>query len=232
MRWETEGFVWKLSDSCQQHGLHQVDAYVWGWSNVTCDSRRFTQGFGWVEWCMSCAEWFFLSSLGCHSILIRVLPSVIFSCASTVNEFDLLFLRQCLIMPPPSTETSISGTSPELRICLIVSQYSYWRKTWRDVNSCYCDRRVQSGGWDWRWWCAMLVKLIWIKVSRYVYLRMTWRDARNWMDWWSDVIWTRLFQNSRGLVARRWCKGMQERVSSGERGGGGVDGEYVEKGRE
>jgi hypothetical protein len=35
------------------------------------------------------------------------------------------------------------------------------------------------------------------------------------------------------LVARRWCKGIHARVSSGESGGGrGVDGEYVEKGRE
>jgi hypothetical protein len=33
-----------------------------------------------------------------------------------------------------------------------------------------------------------------------------------------------------GLVARRWCKGTHARVSlAGERGG--VDGEYVEKGR-
>jgi hypothetical protein len=28
VRWETEGFVWKLSDSCHQHALHQVDTYV------------------------------------------------------------------------------------------------------------------------------------------------------------------------------------------------------------
>ena len=28
VRWETEGFVWKLSDSRHQHALHQVDTYV------------------------------------------------------------------------------------------------------------------------------------------------------------------------------------------------------------
>jgi hypothetical protein len=26
--WETEGFVWKLSDSCQHPALHQIDTYV------------------------------------------------------------------------------------------------------------------------------------------------------------------------------------------------------------
>ena len=50
-------------------------------------------------------------------------------------------------MLSPSTETSISGTSPHLPICLIVSQYVYWRMTWRDVNSCYCDWRDQSVVW-------------------------------------------------------------------------------------
>ena len=25
---ETEGFVWKVSASCHQHALHQVDTYV------------------------------------------------------------------------------------------------------------------------------------------------------------------------------------------------------------
>jgi hypothetical protein len=28
VRWETEGFVWKLSDSCHQHACHEVDTYV------------------------------------------------------------------------------------------------------------------------------------------------------------------------------------------------------------
>ncbi len=30
VRWETDGFVWKLSDSCQQHTLRQFDTYVRG----------------------------------------------------------------------------------------------------------------------------------------------------------------------------------------------------------
>jgi hypothetical protein len=28
VRWEKEGFVWKLSDSCHRNALHQVDTYV------------------------------------------------------------------------------------------------------------------------------------------------------------------------------------------------------------
>jgi hypothetical protein len=32
-----------------------------------------------------------LSSLGCHSILIKVLPSALFSCALTANAIGLLF---------------------------------------------------------------------------------------------------------------------------------------------
>ncbi len=28
VRWETEGFVLKLSGACHQHALHQVDTYV------------------------------------------------------------------------------------------------------------------------------------------------------------------------------------------------------------
>jgi hypothetical protein len=55
--------------------------------------------------------------------------SAFFSCALTVNEIGLLFLRQCFGMLPPSTETSISGTSRKLPLCEKVSS---------DVNSCYC----------------------------------------------------------------------------------------------
>jgi hypothetical protein len=40
--------------------------------------------------------------------------SAFFSCALTVNVIGLLFLRQCLWGLPPSTETSISGTSRKL----------------------------------------------------------------------------------------------------------------------
>ena len=47
--------------------------------------------------------------------------STFFSCALTVNVIGLLFLRQCFIRLPSSTETSSSGTSPQLPIWLIVS---------------------------------------------------------------------------------------------------------------
>jgi hypothetical protein len=57
----------------------------------------------------------------------------------TVNVIGLLFLRQCFIRLPSSTETSISGTSPMSIQWIKVSQYVFWRMTWRDVNSCYCD---------------------------------------------------------------------------------------------
>jgi hypothetical protein len=64
------------------------------------------------------------------------------------------FLRQCFMRLPPSTETSISGTSRKLQICLRVSLSMIWR----DVNSCFCDWRVQSGvlGWVVRMWCIDL----------------------------------------------------------------------------
>jgi hypothetical protein len=66
-------------------------------------------GLGW--WRGVCSFKNVLPSLGCHSIVIRVRPSAIFSCALTVHVIDLLFLRQCLPLHTPSTETSISGTS-------------------------------------------------------------------------------------------------------------------------
>jgi hypothetical protein len=66
-----------------------------------------------------------LPSLGCHSCDRG--SSAFFSCALNVNVIGLLFLRQCLCMLTPSTETSISGTSRKLMICLTVSQYVYWR---------------------------------------------------------------------------------------------------------
>jgi hypothetical protein len=62
-------------------------------------------------------------SLGCHSILNQG-SSAFFSCALTVNIFGLLFLRQRLPMLPPSMETSISGMSRKLPLCMIVSQFA------------------------------------------------------------------------------------------------------------
>jgi hypothetical protein len=52
----------------------------------------------------------------------NVLP-FFFSCALTVNELSLLFLRQCFIRLQYSTETSVCGMSLKLRICRTVSQY-------------------------------------------------------------------------------------------------------------
>jgi hypothetical protein len=68
--------VGKLSDSCHQHALHQVDTYVWGWCNVTltcyCDSRRFSRGLGWwsdvcnlKNVCLLCAVAVFWSGFNC-----------------------------------------------------------------------------------------------------------------------------------------------------------------------
>jgi hypothetical protein len=45
-----------------------------------------------------------------------------------------------------STETSVSGMSPKLPICLEVSEYVNWRMTLLDVNSCYCVIGVFSRG--------------------------------------------------------------------------------------
>jgi hypothetical protein len=49
--------------------------------------------------------------------------SPFFSSALTVNVIGLFFLRQCFTRLPISTETSISGTSRKLPLCIGVSQY-------------------------------------------------------------------------------------------------------------
>jgi hypothetical protein len=67
---------------------------------------------------------FSLRSLGCDSILIRVLPSTFLSCALTVNAIGLLFLRQCLYLLLNSTVNSVSGMSQKLTLCNIVSHYA------------------------------------------------------------------------------------------------------------
>ncbi len=89
---------------------------------------------------------------GSYEISLWECSSAFFYCALTVNVIDLRFLRQCLVLLPPSTESSISGTSRKLPIWLQVSKCVYWRMTWRDVNLRYCDWRISSGvrGWWWR----------------------------------------------------------------------------------
>jgi hypothetical protein len=55
--------------------------------------------------------------------------SAFFSCKLTVYVISLLFLRQCFFRLPSSNETSISGMSPQLPLCVQVSQYVYLRMT-------------------------------------------------------------------------------------------------------
>ncbi len=94
-----------LSDSCHQHALHQVHAYIWGWRNVNMLlwSKEVNSRFELVEWCMQFEEC--LPSLGC----------AFFSCAFTVNVIGLLFLRfsyeiSCLLVLVPNTvESTLSG---------------------------------------------------------------------------------------------------------------------------
>ncbi len=69
-------------------------------------------------------------SLGCHSILIRVLPSAFFSCALTVNVIDLLYLPQCLKVLLPFAHHGFAGfrgTRVHYRISLHLCQLTFAR---------------------------------------------------------------------------------------------------------
>jgi hypothetical protein len=80
-----------------------------------------------------------LPSLGCDSFFDQGLGSDscfdqgssfgLLSNALTLNVIGLLFLRQCLVMLPRSTETSVCGTFRKFPICMQVSQYFWWRMT-------------------------------------------------------------------------------------------------------
>ena len=128
--------VWFVSPACIPPSRYVC---LRGWRNVTwtcsCDSRRFTRGCGLV----------------CCNVIWRIVPSLgwwsTLTCALTVNVIGLLLLWQCFLAVTSLTETSTSGTSRKLPRWKDVSQYVYWRATWRDVSSCYCDWRVQSGVW-------------------------------------------------------------------------------------
>jgi hypothetical protein len=109
-------------------------------------------GLGW--WSDVCIIWRMFAFFGLFEYFDQG-SSANFSCALTVNVICLLFLQQCFERLLNSTETSVSGTSRKLPICLVVSQYAYLRLTWRDVNSWFCDWRVQSEVWGWWWWCAV-----------------------------------------------------------------------------
>ena len=96
--------------------------------------------------------------------------SAFFSCALTVNVigllFGLIFLRQCFIKLSPSTETLINGTSPKLLICLIVSQYVYWRMLlWLEAS---------VGGLSWWWWCDVKMVEMWYWRMREIEFVLPW----------------------------------------------------------
>ena len=92
--------------------------------------------------------------------MIRVLLLVSLL-ALSLNELCHLFLRQCFVHLPLSTETLINGMLRKLPLWLEVSQYVYRTMVPRDVNSCYCDwgggSSVGVGGWWMTWrdlnWC-------------------------------------------------------------------------------
>ncbi len=124
---------------------HIVSRYIfWEWFDLTWNVvlsciafRRLPRGSDcWSEeWCDGSREFVFKNTGDgvCNPL--------------TVNVIGLLFLQQCFIRLLSSKEPSISGTSRKWPICNLVSQYVYWRMTWRYVNSCSCDWRVQTGVW-------------------------------------------------------------------------------------
>ena len=176
VRWETEGFVLKLCDSCHQHAWHQVDRYVWGRRNVTwtwsCDWRRLTRGFGlvnrvlyvvwrrcWFRWAVR-AFWSGFSFF--RLLFLRVdcecnRPS----CLATVFYYASAFngdLNQWDVAKVTSMFESKS-------LCIVENDW-----TWRELML-LCDwRRVPSGVWDCWWWCA--VKMV---------ERWCWKNAGD--DW-------------------------------------------------
>jgi hypothetical protein len=124
VRWETEGLVWKLSDSCHQHAWHQVDTCVFE-GDVTWPEHALVMQGGrvWVDGVMY-VVWRMFAFFGLFEYFWSgFFLKPFFSCTLTVNVIGLLFLRQCLHMLPSSTETSISGTSRKLPTWMAVSQY-------------------------------------------------------------------------------------------------------------
>ena len=89
----------------------------------SCDSRSFTRGC-WVGGVMYVIWRMCWPSLGCDGIVIGVgcSSAPFFPYALTVNVIGLFFLRQCLVLLPPSTETSVSGMSRKWPIWVPVSQ--------------------------------------------------------------------------------------------------------------
>ncbi len=157
--------------------------------------------------------------------------STFFSYTLTVNVIDLLFLQQCLRRLLPSTETWISGTSPQQPIWRLVSQYVYSRITWRDVNSCYCDWRVQSG-FGLRFPYEIY---LWNFLMRFPHEISLWDFLMRFpheISLWglrlpheiSCLLWGFKIVAGKELVPRRWYKGSMRgwaREKERERGGGG-----------
>ncbi len=96
------------------------DISMWDVSKVTSMYRSkliHIQEWLDVTWTYRLVEWCNLKNV----FLLRS-SFAFFSCALIVNVIGLLFLRQSLPMLPPSTATSITGTSRKLPLCTIVSQ--------------------------------------------------------------------------------------------------------------
>ncbi len=102
--------------------------------------------------------------MGCCISLIRVFFFVFFSCALTVNVIGLLFLRQCFVLLPPSTETLINGMSRKLPLWNLVSQYVYRRMTWRELMLLRLEGSVGT---------LELVVMMWCKDGREVAMKNT-----------------------------------------------------------
>ncbi len=76
--------------------------------------------------------------------------------ALILNVIGFLFLRQCLVLHPPSTETSVCGTFRKLPICMQVSQY-----VWCELMPLYDWRFPGVWGWWWRCDIKMLERWRW-----------------------------------------------------------------------
>ncbi len=111
--------------------LMNVTIYIWIRHEIN-EYGFITRGFGWWSDVCSLENMFAFFGLSQY-FLIDQGSSTFISCALTVNVIGLLFLRQCFGRLPPSTETSFSGTSRKLPICLKVSQNPYSGE-WLDVT--------------------------------------------------------------------------------------------------
>ncbi len=134
VRWETDGFVWKLSDSYHQNALYQVDMWTW---TCSCDSRACSlEGLGWwrnVVWRI--AAFFGLSLYSDQG------PS-----------FRLLFLRidsECnrpyFLATVFSSASAFNGDLSQWNVAKVTTMaYS--------KSILILENDVT---WGWWWWCAV-----------------------------------------------------------------------------